>query len=334
MKCWYPIAIPKHIHQRIYEFSGFVNGVKKSYTSSNGRLLEKKQGYIYVPCGRCPACRRRKQNEWAFRIMEEAKHSRYTAFVTLTIDDDHLKFTPSGLATLDPDRLHKFFKDLRYNFPFRYFACGEYGDKFGRPHYHFILFYSGSLSPESIESFIKQRWPDGNVQIDSPVSAGRAKYCAKYSMKQVGFDYGDVIPPFSRMSRRPGIGKNFLDQLNFDRFRKLDQWHVHDYQGTPYPLPRYYKERIYSRDEIETHSDLMLRTSFTEEEYNKTLSDLSEHDFYKHEMETNVNRERIFIKHLEKENYGFKWKPKTESESVRLDTEWKRSGLEFSSDEF
>lgn len=40
------------------------------------------------------------------------------------------------------EHLQKFFKRLRKKFGegIRYFACGEYGSKNGRPHYHALLF--------------------------------------------------------------------------------------------------------------------------------------------------------------------------------------------------
>lgn len=294
MDCWYPITVGKH----------------NNYKGKDGIIYTHVYGKMKVPCGRCPACRRRKQNEWAYRIMEEAKYSRLTAFVTLTYDDEFLPFSELGVPTLDPQRLHKFFKDLRYNFSFRYFACGEYGDKFERPHYHFILFTNDDITLEQIEDHINRRWTEGFVNVDSPITAGRAKYCAKYSMKQVGFDYGDVVPPFARMSRRPGIGKKFLDTLNVDKFRKLQLWHVHDYQGTPYSLPRYYKERIYSKDECDQHSLLLEKIKNSELDLKCRTFD----NFFKFDHDTIINRERLFIKHLKQENYGFKYKLKSYEE--------------------
>lgn len=311
MDCWCPIPVVKtsvgyftkykyKVGRKTY-YRDLPHPIKADVRSNGQRIL--------VPCGRCPACRRRKQNEWAFRIMEEAKFSRLTAFVTLTYDDNNLVYSDSGIPTLDPKRLQKFFKDLRYNFSFRYFACGEYGDHFDRPHYHFVLFTNDNLSLAEIEEFIVKRWPDGFVKVESPVSAGRAKYCAKYSMKQVGFDYQDVVPPFARMSRRPGIGKQFLDSINVDRFRQLQQWHVHDYQGTPYTLPRYYKERIYSKDEIEQHSLLLERVKFAQDDIVASRFE-NYHDYSQYMADVINNRERLFIAHLKKENYGFKYKPK------------------------
>jgi len=302
MKCWYPVCINKRKLVR--------TGIKIGDRQYGTLLSEKEDGSkILVPCGRCPACRRRKQNEWAYRIMEEVKNSKRSYFVTLTYDDDHLPISDLGIPTLDPEHLHTFFKNLRYNFPFRYFACGEYGDQFDRPHYHFILFYNGDLSFSDLKDFVEKRWIHGFIQMDDePVGVGRAKYCAKYSMKQIGFDYEDAIPPFARMSRRPGIGKSFLTESVVRQFRKLNQWTVHDYQGTPYPLPRYYRESIYSKSECDEHSMLLEKVLFTVEDYEKIeFSNNNTGNFYESYSDGILNRERLFIKHLEKENYKFKY---------------------------
>ena len=295
MDCWYPITVPRHHNVR---------------SKRNGLLYTKVYGRMSVPCGRCPACRRRKQNEWAFRILEESKVSRLTAFVTLTYDDGSLPFSDLGIPTLFPDHLTQFFKNLRYNIgSFRYFACGEYGDQFDRPHYHFCLFYNGSCNDEEIEKAIVSRWCHGFIDYESGISAGRAKYCAKYSMKQVGFDYRDCVAPFARMSRRPGIGKQFLDLRKMDLIHRLDQWFVHDYQGTPYSLPRYYKERIYSKDEIDCHSMLLERTkNLSFDAYLREFSDGNSGSYFQFDSERIINQERLFIKHLKKENYGFKFR--------------------------
>lgn len=305
MDCFYPITVPRY------------SNVRKKLPTGHVITMQSVTGRLQVPCGRCPACRRRKQNEWAFRILEESKYHSKVAFVTLTYDDDHLQYSDLGIPTLVPDHCKTLIKNLRYDLEyydekeerqsFRYFLCGEYGDQFDRPHYHMIFFYSGDLDHEYIEKCFTQRWIHGFIKYEPGISPGRAKYCAKYSMKSIGYDYQDVVPPFARMSRRPGIGSQFTQNINIDSFRSRNLWHVNDNAGTPYSLPRYYKERIYSKDEIEQHSFLLEKIKGLKFDYH--LNDnTNNRAIYKFLTDKMRYSEHLFIKHLFKENYGFKYK--------------------------
>lgn len=294
MKCLYPFYVDRYRNVVI-----------------NGYPCKVRDGSVQVPCGRCPPCRRRKQNEWAFRCMEEAKDSRLSIFVTLTYDDDHLPWSALGEATLCKQHLQKYFKDLRYWLgDFRYYSCGEYGDKFGRPHYHALLFYNGEKSFEEVEKILTDRWIHGFSKVDNGVTPANAKYCCKYSMKSLGFDYGDCTPPFALMSRRPGIGKGFLKRVNVDVFRRYDLWHVHDDSGTPYALPRIYKPFFYTEEECYTHSKLLERLCYKKEIFEET-------DYYQHnsgnyfasQIDVINSVERQFIKKLKNELYQFTYVP-------------------------
>lgn len=305
MDCFYPITVPRYTN------------VRKVTSTGNTLVYKQITGRIEVPCGRCPACRRRKQNEWAFRILEESKYHSKVAFITMTYNDDNLSFTESGIPTLVPDHCTTFLKNLRYDLEyfdnkderqsFRYFLCGEYGDQFDRPHYHMILFYNGHLCHDQIEKYVEKRWIHGFIKYEPGISPGRAKYCAKYSMKSIGFDYQDVVPPFARMSRRPGIGKQFLENIDIEQFRSRDQWFVHDHTGTPYSLPRYYRERIFSSDECQEHSLLLEKIKGLKFDLDQTNRS-DKRSIYKFESDKRKYREHLFIKALLRENYGFKYK--------------------------
>lgn len=98
----------------------------------------------YLPCGHCIACRRERRQD--LTVLQSLEASLYDEnwFLTLTYDD--AKFS-SGVAprSLDKQHLKDFVISMRkycaYNgASFRFFACGEYGDEFERPHYHMSIF--------------------------------------------------------------------------------------------------------------------------------------------------------------------------------------------------
>lgn len=94
-----------------------------------------KEKGLEVPCGKCINCRVSRSREWTIRLMNELQYYKTSLFVTLTYDDEHLP-SDNGLHISD---LQKYFKRLRRDLDYsnrkiKYFACGEYGDQFGRPH--------------------------------------------------------------------------------------------------------------------------------------------------------------------------------------------------------
>lgn len=97
-------------------------------------LILKVNGNTHVfGCGHCLACKLQRSREWAFRLNCEAHYWKEAAFITLTYDNDNLPKDNS----LHKEDLQKFWKRLRKDLdkPIKYFACGEYGDRFKRPHY-------------------------------------------------------------------------------------------------------------------------------------------------------------------------------------------------------
>ena len=98
---------------------------------------------VTVPCGQCIGCRLERSRQWAVRCIHEASLHEDNCFITLTYDDAHL---PTDLS-LNVSHFQKFMKRLRKRFGegIRFFHCGEYGENFGRPHYHACLFTSDIL---------------------------------------------------------------------------------------------------------------------------------------------------------------------------------------------
>ena len=184
-------------------------------------------------------------------------------------DVDLLKGFGVTFATsrsLEPEHLTKFVKDLRryqeyhYGKQFRFFACGEYGTKSQRPHYHMII-YGLKLQKPSPDTWRKQMngyvlfeskelekvWKRGNVIVGS-VTYQSISYVARYMLKkQKGQDVKfyrtfNLAPEFSRMSRMPGIGSKYYRD-HVDDIYEYDQINISlQDRGLSCKPPRYFDD--------------------------------------------------------------------------------------------
>ncbi len=222
---------------------------------------------IQVPCGQCIGCRLEKSRQWAIRCTNEASLYENNAFITLTFNDEYLPLDGS----LNKPDFQKFIKRLRKKYvpknPFnkktqdlqyqafhkktqiRYFHCGEYGDKLSRPHHHACLFNVDFFDKKPLPSnpklytskSLEQLWPHGFSTIGE-VNFETAAYVARYVTKKItgklaGAHYEGRIPEYVTMSRRPGIGHDWLEKHLNDVF-------PHDYMvirnGIKSKPPSYY----------------------------------------------------------------------------------------------
>ncbi len=167
-----------------------------------------------VPCGKCPECHRRRQSGWAFRLEKEQLHSMTSAFTTLTYEDKYLPFSKHGNMTLRPSDHQKFMKKLRKkirsdkrltpNQPsLKYYAVGEYGATYERPHYHQIIF---NLPQYYIDrpQIISDIWGMGSIQV-AECNIKTINYVTGYIIKQIDnksrHHLDDRIHEFSHMSK-------------------------------------------------------------------------------------------------------------------------------------
>lgn len=141
MKCFNPLVayIDKRDNKKYLNDFIFLKNIKDlcklKLDIDNGRR-------IIVPCGDCFGCRANKAKEWTIRNVFESQKYENNIFLTLTYDD---KYCPTFLVK---SHLSNFIKLLRthliryknYKDKIKYFGCGEYGGKFGRPHYHLIIY--------------------------------------------------------------------------------------------------------------------------------------------------------------------------------------------------
>lgn len=192
-----------------------------------------------------------------------------SCFITLTYDDDHLPADRS----LDLDHFQRFMKRLRkkHGAGIRFFHCGEYGEKFGRPHYHALIFNHDFADKKpwkkrgevtlytSVD--LQGLWPYGFCSVGA-VTLQSAGYVARYIMKKVTgpraddhYEYvnpetGEVTqrrPEYVTMSRRPGIGARWFEQFRDEVFPG-DFVVVDGRKARP---PRFYDNLLEALSEVE-----------------------------------------------------------------------------------
>jgi len=207
-------------------------------------------GYMPFPCGKCPACVRRRVSGWAFRLNKQSEQSNSAHFVTLTYNDEHIKKTKNGFETLVKKDVQDFFKRLRKltKQKISYYAVGEYGDTGERPHYHIILF---NANPKIVENAWKLNDITlGNVHFGD-VGDASVGYTLKYISKDKKipqFNGDDRQKEFALMSK--GLGAGYLTQ-------NMVKWHTKGNienkvylplkDGKKAAMPRYYKDKLYDK---------------------------------------------------------------------------------------
>lgn len=192
-------------------------------------------GAVPFGCGQCMGCRINKTREWQHRMMLEAMAHKQSAFVTLTFDEEHV---PEKVTVRE---LQLFLKRFRksYGSKIRYFGVGEYGDKYGRPHYHLAIFgvndswicpkcdkhncpniekkknlrceYQGKQM--CLQEEIMPSWTKGIVQVGE-INKDSAGYIAGYVAKgNAHKKTAGEKREFAIQSRKPGLGHDTVVEV-------------------------------------------------------------------------------------------------------------------------
>lgn len=197
-----------------------------------------------VPCGKCNFCLETKRSDWTFRILQEVKTAESAHFLTMTYDDSNLPWSSADLPSLCKRDVQLFHKRLRKlnqksgSMAIRYYTVGEYGTRTMRPHYHSIMF---NLAPSAVKNLL-ETWSLGHVYVGD-VNIASIHYVTKYVINKVG-KYQGREPPFAFMSRRPGLGANYVAT-----HRKWHRQELKNYtkvNGVLGRLPRFYKDKFFS----------------------------------------------------------------------------------------
>ena len=232
-------------------------------------MFDRSQAYVdrpvELPCGRCVGCRLDHARGWSLRMMHESQLHEENCFVTLTYAD-----MPED-QSLSVRDWQLFAKRLRKECgSFRFYACGEYGEKNRRPHYHACLFgldfrdkelwkFAPGGHPLHVSATLDRVWGKGFTTVGA-LTRESAEYVARYVMKKRTGHMGEwdrlrmnergefhqVKPEFSVMSRggrkqgAGGIGAKWLEKWRHEVYPDDEVWS----EGRRYKPPRYYDERL------------------------------------------------------------------------------------------
>lgn len=223
---------------------------------------------IALPCRGCIGCRLARASMWAVRITHESYLHARNCWLTLTYE------TPPAGNTLVKRDVQLFMKRLRKHAhnsdgsKIRFFACGEYGDQNGRPHYHICIF-GFDFDDKKLHNKTKygviytsptltKLWGKGHAVV-AALTPESAAYTARYSVKKINGDLAEShyryvdpetgvcsarLPEFGLMSSIPGLGAGFFDKYHGDLM-------AHDYAhvgGRKHSMPPYYDKLQKRRD--------------------------------------------------------------------------------------
>lgn len=229
------------------------------------------QGYpedyqILIDCGTCLGCLRDKARSWRVRLLHEHMFGNHDSCMclTLTIAPEYYERfqTKAGMASA----MRAFIDRLRYYTPGRRspkrFFISELGEERGRLHFHGFVWDCNIPERDLCRS-----WRYGFICARPLRSAKQLSYATKYITKPAV----DFHKPTIFVS--PGLGLSYCNQ---ERWRL---WHKKGNANDPlnlyckfdsfvYAMPRYYRTKIFTDDEIR---DFKVLLSKSERPFEKVL---------------------------------------------------------------
>lgn len=241
---------------------------------------------LSLPCGQCLSCRLEKVADWTTRLVHESKFHDEMMFITLTYQND-----PITLIKKDVQNFMKRLRKSVYPKKIKFFACGEYGENYARPHYHIIVF--GHEFPDKkhikttetgeklyISDSLTNLWKRGICNFGN-VTPASCRYVAGYVVKKITGArkdeyYQGRLPEFVTMSRgnrlnpENSIGRQWFDKYHNELF--VDDFVIID--GKKSKIPKYYEkrmEKLYKKqlDDIKQKREFgaFIKTSSAPEEF-------------------------------------------------------------------
>ena len=196
--------------------------------------------YVEIPCGKCMICKANQARKKAERAMAEANTWEHNEVINLTYNNENLPYNTKPDGTKVPTLRYKDIQDFKkrllkqwkkkYNATGIRFLCAcEYGENYGRPHYHLIMYnfeakdkkfygYTKKGSKEYGSEEIAKIWGKGNITIGD-ITPETIQYVANYCLKKfkgkkakgIYKDLG-IEPESVKSSNRKGLGAEFLEK--------------------------------------------------------------------------------------------------------------------------
>lgn len=259
-----------------------------------------------IPCGKCIGCRLEYSKDWATKGCLEAESYSENWFLTITYDQEHLpeagtmidpktgeELGQNPFGTLKSEDWTLFLKRVRQHYKrkynhenIRFMACGEYGEKGQRPHYHAIM-YNLPIHNMTFHQFnenheplyrcleLEEIWGKGLI-VAAEVNWNTCAYVARYITKKVGIPTQDqyykclgIAPEFFRMSRKPGIGRTYFE-AHKDEIYKKDYLAITKYGGGKMRVrpPKYY-DKLYDSINHDEYERLKMKRRKVSEDIRK-----------------------------------------------------------------
>lgn len=282
---------------------------------TNPRKLIVNKEEIIVKCGKCETCRRERSQEWAIKLINEAKYHKKVSFITLTFDNKILKKGNKYGANCtflfhiknSKDYFTKFIKRLRKHYkgtPITYYRIGEYGSKTKRCHYHMLCYgvnfeedrkeYQSSKTGhiQYVSETLNKLWACGICTIQDACPSN-IMYIAQYCIKKIN-DNDPRYKEIQSFSNRSKISVKWFRR----NYKEIEKGYILDNEGKKYRIPRSYinecKKEIYNEN-IEG-----LKESYRKYENNimERISNTTTNEFIK------IQKNREKIQRRRKDNFN------------------------------
>ena len=274
-----------------------------------------------VGCGHCVPCHLKYCNQWGFRFKIHSIENPIFYCVTLTYNNTSLPYITADnnkkYMTLVRAHATTYFKNLRNattkrwkNLPIKkpkisYLICGEYGDKFKRPHYHAIIF---NAHPEDILS----SWRHGTIHFGTNNLESTLNYCLKYTLKSKLWKQQSnksYERPFVNFSKGIGEGciissittEEIVNTTTGEIIKKDVKQYIKELPEKLYNngivtiLPRYYADKLKQKVDTEKYK---IQAQQKYQEINKYLEtqNLTRYQWNKmyHEYKKRLNNDQLY----------------------------------------